>query len=380
MPGIVDRCRDAAARGVVLLALDGLSYGVAEQTLVHARIRPLLSTFPSTSTTAWLTAVTGLEAGEHGAVGMVYRAPGADAVTHLVSGSRYRFGDAVAGDRGAGRLVLGGPTLFERCAESEQNRAVVVGAELEGLSGEWAEALLRGADVVPSAPGPLTDDPVEVVRRAIRDVGARLLAEPPSLVWAYVNLDDHIHRFGYDRRLREAVRLLDLAACGWAEAGWSVLAHADHGQTPVTPRTELIDAWARLDSPAHCLLPAGGAGRVRWMYPRPGHRRRLAEELRQALAGHALVLSPEDLDAQGLLAATPVVLERIGAVVAVAASSCFPVPDPGLAWEHGARSEDELLVPLAAWGADPWPEQTPSSPPPAALPDRPRPSSDEETA
>ena len=359
MPGIVDRCRDGAARGLVVLALDGLSYGVAEQTLVHARIRPLQSTFPSTSTTAWLTAVTGLEAGEHGAVGMVYRAPGADAVTHLVSGSSYRFGDGVdrgaerGADREAGRLVLGGPTLFERCAESEQNRAVVVGAELEGLSGEWAEALLRGADVVPSAPGPLTDDPVEVARRAIRDVSTQFTVEPPPLVWAYVNLDDHIHHSGYDERLREAVRLLDLAACRWAEAGWSVLAHADHGQTPVTPRAELIDAWARLDSPAHCVLPAGGAGRVRWMYPRPGHRRRLAEELQQALAGHAVVLSPEELDARGLLAATPAVLDRIGSVVAVATSSGFPVPDPGLAWEHGARSEDELLVPLAAWGADP---------------------------
>jgi hypothetical protein len=36
-------------------------------------------------------------------------------------------------------------------------------------------------------------------------------------------------------------------------------------------------------------------------------------------------------------------------VVARATTAAFPVPDPTVAWEHGSLSDDEMLVPLAAW-------------------------------
>ncbi|WP_327350799.1 alkaline phosphatase family protein [Streptomyces sp. NBC_01304] len=306
------------------------------------------STFPSTSTTAWLTAVTGMDPAEHGAIGMVYRAPGADSVTHLVTGQAYGFGAAPPTD---GALLHGGPTLFDRAVASGRP-AYVVGAELEGLSGAWVTALLQGAHVVPStAPDQAGIDPVKVVRRVVRDVEA-VLAMPtdvPPLIWAYVNLDDHIHQAGYDAALRESLRLLDTAADRWADAGWSVLAHADHGQVPVSPRADLVEAWARLDTPAHCRMPAGGAGRVRWLYPLAGKEEAVARSLRHALGEHALVLTPDDLDGRGLLAATPVVRDRIGAVVALATTPQFPVPDATVAWEHGSISDGETLVPLAAW-------------------------------
>ncbi|MGW1535298.1 alkaline phosphatase family protein [Streptomyces aureus] len=343
----------AASRGLCVLAVDGLSLDVAESALSHAHIRPLRSTFPSTSTTAWLTAVTGTDPGRHGAVGMVYRAPGADHVTHLVTGETYGFGPP----RSPGDALLHtAPTLFDHAA-AEGRPALAIGAELERLTGPWVEAVLHGARIVPSpaAGAPLTTDPVAVAERTVREVGAVLVRafDTPPLVWAYVNLDDHIHRHGYDARLREALLLLDTAAARWADAGWSVLAHADHGQVEVTPSEALADAWARLDAPAHCRMPGGGAGRVRWLHPLPGHEWRVADMLRDRLADHALVLTPDELHARGLLTVTPAVRERIGEVVALAASPHFPVPDPGVAWEHGSVSDGETLVPLASWNPAP---------------------------
>lgn len=349
VPEVVERCLSTAPRGLCVLAVDGLSYAVAEPALSHARTRPLRSTFPSTSTTAWLTAVTGAAPSRHGALGMVYRAPDADCVTHLVTGGTYAFGPATPPKN---PLLHGGPTLFDRAAAAGRT-ALVVGAELERLTGEWVEALLHGARIVPSSATELGTDPVAVVERTVREVEA-VLADPhdvPPLIWAYVNLDDHIHLSGYDDRLHASLRLLDTAASRWADAGWSVLAHADHGQVPAAPKAELLDAWARLDAPAHCRMPGGGAGRVRWLYPRPGHEQELADALSDALGDHALVLTPDALAERGLLAATPVVRERIGAVVALATSAAFPVPDPSVAWEHGSLSDDEMLVPLAAWNA-----------------------------
>lgn len=344
---VVERCLRTAARGLCVLAIDGLSYGVAQSGFAHAQTLPLRSTFPSTSTTAWLTAVTGVEPGRHGALGTVYRAPGADCVTHLITGDTYGFGSYPPPGNA---LLHGGPTVFDRAVEAGAS-AFVVGAELERLTGEWVGALLHGARIVPSPDTRLTTDPVAVAERTVREVEAVLAGsrDTPCLLWAYVNLDDHIHQAGYDSRLHESLTLLDTAASRWADAGWSVLAHADHGQVPVTPRADLTDAWTRLDSPAHCRMPSGGAGRVRWMYPLPGREQDLAAALVDALGDHALVLTPDDLHDRGLLPATPVVRDRIGAVVALATSTSFPVPDPTLAWEHGSLSDDEMLVPLAAW-------------------------------
>ncbi|PVC92136.1 hypothetical protein DBP20_00070 [Streptomyces sp. CS131] len=354
VPEALGRCLRIASRGLCVLAIDGLSHEVALSTLVHARIHPLRSTFPSTSTSAWLTAVTGEDPSVHGALGMVHRAPGADRVTHLVSGDTYGFDTRTrpGSTPPAHALLNAGRTIFDDALACDRP-ALVVGAELERLTGEWVSALLHGARVVPSpaaASRPSTD-PVAVVERTVREVGAVLAraVEAPPLLWAYVNVDDHIHQAGYDARLRMALQLLDTAASRWADAGWSVVAHADHGQTEVTPRAELIDAWARLDHPAFCRMPSGGAGRVRWLYPLPGREQAVEHAARAALGEHALVLTQDELHEQGLLSATPVVRDRIGEVVALAASPAFPVPDPKASWEHGALSDAEMLVPFAAW-------------------------------
>jgi Type I phosphodiesterase / nucleotide pyrophosphatase len=363
-----------AARGAVVLALDGLACHVAVQALAHASVTPLRSTFPSTSTTAWMTSVTGVEAADHGVVGAVYRSPGSDRVTDLLSGrsrgyaGRPRPAGPETGPGPQQPLLLAVPTVFDRARELGV-RAVAVGRELAGLTGPWREALLHGAVLYP---GPASSDPASihptsihpasihpaaVVERTVRDVDAVLDpprdapgADTPVLVWAHVNLDDHIHRAGYDAALLHALRTLDEAADRWAEAGWGVLGHADHGLVPVRPRPDLAQLWERFDRPERCQAPGGGAGRVRWLYPLPGLERRLADDLRAAFDGHAVVLSPDELAEQGLMTVSPAVRERIGQVVAIAASPQFPVPDLALTHEHGAATQDEVLVPFAVWG------------------------------
>jgi Type I phosphodiesterase / nucleotide pyrophosphatase len=364
-----------ARRGVIVLALDGLAGHAAEKALAHAAVSPLRSTFPSTSATAWLTSVTGLDPAAHGVVGAVYRAPGSDRVTDLISGRSWGYADDLSQppgdeppdhepldheppDQPPGPLVLPAPTVFDRAARLGV-RPVAVGRELAGLGGPWAGALLHGADVYHApSDGEPSIDPAVVVERTVRDVEAVAagprggeLADQPVFIWAHVNLDDHIHRAGYDAALMRAVQTLDEAADRWACAGWSVLGHADHGLVPVSPDADLARSWDRFDQPDRCRAPSGGAGRVRWLYPLPGLEQRTAEDLRAALGGHALVLTPDELAERGLLQATPAVRERIGPVVAVAVSPRFPVPDPTLAYEHGADTPDEVQVPFAVWGA-----------------------------
>lgn len=347
----------AASRGVIVLGVDGLPLATAARCWHSAALGCLTSTFPTASAPAWLTALTGADPGEHGVPGMVYRLPGRAGLVLAITGRPLDH----PGDGGPGPdpgTVAATPlTVFERAAALGA-RTLAVGRELDALPGPWAAALLRGAAQPLARPGAAdrfraeAADPAAAVRATAADIEqllARCPAGRPALLWGYLNLDDYLHRHGPDGAVAAAAGRLDEVATGWADRGWTVLAHSDHGQVRCVRDPDLERAWAELDTPRWCELPGGGAGRVRWLHPRPGRAGELAGRLAAALGDAALVLDPADLDRLGLLRHTPAVRERLGTVVAVAATDRFPPPDPALRWEHGSTHPDEMLVPLAAW-------------------------------
>ncbi|MEV4099779.1 hypothetical protein AB0J42_05915 [Nonomuraea sp. NPDC049649] len=341
VPGLVLSELDGGGRGVLVLAVDGLSWRVARRVWRSAELSCLASTFPSTSATAWLTSITGAPASEHLAVGAAYRERAGGPLVNAITG------EVLAGEAVPREPVRHLPTLFERAEGAEP---VVVGRELDLLSGPWVDALTRGAARRP-ARKPLTRDPERLVAGVAADVGAAIGARRtrPLLLWVYVNLDDHVHRHGYDERAVRALAALERHTTSWARRGWSVLAYADHGLVPVASDPGLARRWAEVDTPGLCELPGGGAGRVRWLYPLPGREREVAERLAEAMDGHAMVLPATALGELGLMEPVGPVRERLGAVVAIATSPRFPLPDPGLSYEHGALSDEETLVPLARW-------------------------------
>ncbi|MFB9706490.1 alkaline phosphatase family protein [Streptosporangium nondiastaticum] len=403
MPDRILAALDRAERGVVVLAVDGLSWRAARAAWPAADLARLTSTFPSTSATAWMTSVTGLPVAGHLAIGAACRSPADGSLVNVItgetlaravpdradggppgggppvdslSGGAFSDGgppvDSLSGgafsDGGppGGDLIVARTTVFERAAALPGTVAVAVGREIDTLTSPWSAALLRGAARFPAfrdAGGvpaarrrELTAqalDPESLVAAVARDAEAAFAEHAADgrrlLLWIYVNLDDHFHRHGYDPLAMRAVAGLERHALSWAARGWHVIAHSDHGQVPVIPDPALEAAWAEVDAPELCALPGGGAGRVRWLHPRPGRAGEAAERLAAALGEHALVLAAGELPGLGLLELTPAVRERLGEVVAVAASPRFPLPVRGPRFEHGALTEDEMLVPLALW-------------------------------
>ncbi|MEU9830834.1 hypothetical protein AB0D67_04750 [Streptosporangium sp. NPDC048047] len=397
---------ERAERGVVVLAVDGLAWRAARAAWPAAGLTRLTSTFPSTSATAWMTSVTGLPASGHLAIGAACRSPADGSLMNVITGETLaravpdrpggappggglsgglprdarRDGDPQGGPQGGppgddprdgppgGDLIAARTTVFERAAAIPGTVAVAAGREIDTLGSPWSAALLRGAARFPAfrnageVPAARRSelaaqalDPESLVAAVARDVEAAFAAHAADgrrlLLWIYVNLDDHVHRHGYDPRAMRAVAGLERHALAWAARGWHVIAHSDHGQVPVVPDPALETAWAGVDVPELCALPGGGAGRVRWLHPRPGRADEAVERLAAALGGHALVVPADELPGMGLLELTPAVRERIGEVVAVATSPRFPLPVRGPRFEHGALTEDEMLVPLAVWSA-----------------------------
>jgi Type I phosphodiesterase / nucleotide pyrophosphatase len=347
-----------------VLGFDGLTLECADSTWTSARMHCLTSTFPSTSVTAWTTALTGAEPSEHLGMGMVYRIPRLNRVAHVVANRPVGFQSAYEDDGpppwSDDEVISPQTTVFE-CARARGIRCVVLGREMDRIPGPWTATLFRGAErAVLNAEqkgtyhGNITDAAgfADALVAEIDAVSASRCSADRLLLWAYVNLDDHIHLQGYDLTIKHVLIALESAARRWAALGWTVLAHSDHGQTPCNPDAQLVAAWRGVDSPSYCRLPSGGAGRVRWLYPRPGMQGRIIDLLSDRLGDHAVIATADEIAEKGLWRLTPSVRERVGEVVAIAMSHKFPVPRPDVRYDHGGLSEAEMLVPVATWSQE----------------------------
>jgi hypothetical protein len=327
---------------VLVLALDGVGWEAGATAFRPDLLAPLTSVFPSTSVSAWLSALTGRPVSGHGVPGVTFREP--------ATGRLYNCFDD------PGRPPAPAPATPGVFAELAARgvRCVVNQGELATWPAHWRGRLCAGAEVLPPAADwdRIRDDPPRTADAAITEFARAADVRPgPAglLAWSWVNADDHVHRHGYTGVLRDALVRLDRAARAAADGGHTVLAFADHGLAPSRCPPELNRRWAALTGPGWCDPPPGGAGRVRWCYPRPGRAGALATRLRDLLGDDGLVVGPRRLSELGLLPADPDLGVAVGEVGCLAIGDRFPVPDPGLPYEHGSVSPAEMLVPLAVW-------------------------------
>jgi hypothetical protein len=352
-----------SSRSLVVLAVDGLGYHVAVAGLAPDILVPLTTSFPSTTTTALMSSLTGSTPSEHGVIGVQYLHSDGRRGYNAVTGE---LTEPSGAGPGAGLGASPGPavrTAFMALRDLGVPAFSLPG-ELAGLPAAWRDRAFAGSRVL--AGRGHENDGIHgmrgmhgvhgvhgIVDAVTRDVTDTLDRYPGSLVWAYLNLDDHLHRHGPDHDIELACAAVDSLARRLSAQGTAVVLYADHGCVASRPSAKTMAVWDEVTSPRTCRLPAGGAGRVRWLYPHAGGARPLADELRSRLPG-VVVSSPEELSRWGLVAPGSTGYARLGEVVLLARGPDFPVPEPALAYEHGSVTAAEILVPLAVWQPAPW--------------------------
>ncbi|MGD0601997.1 MAG: hypothetical protein ABSA53_00170 [Streptosporangiaceae bacterium] len=337
---------------VVVFAVDGVGAPVLQEACASAdQFIVYRSTFPSTSLVSWLAAV-GLPPGQHPVTGPVLRTrPGLTTNYILDNQANWVVTEPDHSDLAAATPA---PTMFEVLAGLGLAAEVLIG-DFFGISEAWIKLLTRGAlRVDPSADlNPLRMSPLKMQEAAVADLLPRLGGGGQTFCrWVYVNFDDHIHHHGYSDELLLALHRIAETAETLAAAGYTVLIHSDHGNMPNACHPDQLAAWASVDNPQYCTSPAGGAGRVRWLYPHPRLVDEVYDQISGALSDRIAVFMRDSAEWKEFTryCAHPTLTQKaVGDVVTVSYGDAFPVPDTSYEWEHGSLHADEMIAGVAAW-------------------------------
>jgi predicted AlkP superfamily pyrophosphatase or phosphodiesterase len=338
----------AGADCIVVLLIDGLGWNLLQRYAEHAPFlasmagRPLTAGFPTTTATSLASLGTGRPAGEHGVTGYISLVEGVEEPVNWL-----RWQTASSGTSLLGRLVPEQvqplPTAFER-AEAAGVTVSVVSAHAFLGSG-LTRAVLRGGSYLPVFTAADTAATVTAAARAGR----------PSLIYCYNSELDLIgHGRGcHSETWRLQLTLIDRAVQLLAErlpADARLLVTADHGMVDVTEPID-YDAEPAL---AQDVRAIAGEGRVRYLHVEPGRLTQVRQRWQDRAGDSLVVLSRDEVIARGWFGpvVSPAAAQRIGDLVVLATGSAVVVrgrAEPRLAamiGQHGALTEDELLVPL----------------------------------
>ncbi|MYW20737.1 hypothetical protein GT039_35535 [Streptomyces sp. SID2955] len=337
--GRLDRVMaENAGRHVVVLALDGVNLATARRCWPSADVRLMRAVSPTTSSACWLSALTGLPVADHAVPGFVFTAPsgGPGLVTFL----DYQGTD----------LTPAADNVFSDAARHGRTPLAVLG-DMEHYGSAWRDALLAHATPVPGDSFYTEDgayrrrpaaEVVTRIRTAVEETLGRHGTSRPCLLWCFVEVDQHVHRHGYDTHTTEVLTALGEFAASLAARDAVVVAHADHGLVPTVHDPALSDLLDHMGRRYGFTM--GGAGRMRWLYPdRPGGHAELSARLREALPGDVRVLPADRVFPAGSAARA-----RVGDVLLVAEGEKF-LTDPAYRYDHGSFAPEETDTPFAVW-------------------------------
>lgn len=351
---LICECVETYGR-VAVVALDAVSCGYFLREIVPAGLDGMswkssvyTSVFPSTSTTAWASIMTGLRPEQHGIYGASFRE-----TVGGISGSYVLRDDlfyTTVGPILAEIPLICSPfsTVFERCRDTY---SVFIGHMGINAPNRLFQLLTRGVNQVIN-PGlvnylELKKHPSELLQYVERE-SLRVLDRHNKdrlLLWSFFDLDAYIHANGY-KSLSEQnfwgyfVRWIQVLS----RRTNAVLLLCDHGQTPQRQyETHLLDEVKVLPFVSVSL---SGAGRTLFLYGDSGALICWAQE---RFGETACIFRRKELFEYGFLGEDAVNPERIGDVVLIGRNEAFQSFGEWNICEHGACSEEELFVPCALY-------------------------------
>ncbi|MGU3414663.1 alkaline phosphatase family protein [Enterobacteriaceae bacterium C34A] len=312
----------------IVFALDGIPGKLVETLWQTPVIERWYAVFPTTSTTGWLSSLTGLGVKEHGIPGVVFRYN--DQPDSLINICQYQGEE----------LTIPTDNIFHDARRCGYLPQAVIG-DLLPIEGAWTRALLHGAEIIDRSAF-FTLLPPQPVRTLLDTLEAAIesaleRAAIPTLVWIFIDVDHYIHTQGYDTHVIAFLQGIDELASALTQQGCDVIAHSDHGLVPVNHDEQIAYQIGLLCEQFGATM--GGAGLTRWFYVPPNRIAEFQRSLTDRLGEFAEVIPAAELDDMHA---------RVGDLLLIARGERFIAP-PDYRYEHGSRQPDELDVFYAVW-------------------------------
>ncbi|RVW07334.1 alkaline phosphatase family protein [Prescottella agglutinans] len=350
VPGERNRLGLPETDRTVVLLIDGLGWNLLRRNVDAAPFlngvegRPIRAGFPTTTASSLASFGTGLPPGRHGVTGYVSDVAEAGGPFNWLRWQR--VGDRRdASARVVPERIQPYPTVFERATAAGVVATTVLPREFAGSG--LTRATLRGARFVGTvAYGDLLHSTVHAATAGER-----------TLVYCYLSQMDtlgHVYGPGTEGWVAQLTIVDRFVEDLVARLGPDVelLVTADHGMAVVDPSDRIdFDTTPDLSEGVAALT---GEARCRYVHAEPGRAVAVLRRWREVLGERAWVGTRDDVVAAGLIGPdpTPAALRRIGDVVAIARGGTAVVRtevEPRmsmLSGQHGALTDDELLVPL----------------------------------
>lgn len=349
-PGEANRLDIPESDRTVVLLIDGLGWNLLRRNLDAAPFlngiegRPIRAGFPTTTATSLASFGTGLPSGRHGITGYVSDVAEAGGPFNWLRWQRVGdHRDLLA--QVMPEWIQPSPTVFERATAADVIATTVLPREFAG-SGLTRAALRGGRFVGTVAYGDLLHSTVHAATAGER-----------TLVYCYLSQIDtlgHVYGPGSDPWVAQLTIVDRFVEDLVAHLGPDVnlLVTADHGMVSVDPPHRVdFDKEPALSSGVVALT---GEARCRYVHTEPGRAAGVLSRWRELLGSRAWVGTRDDVAAAGLLGPnpTPAALRRVGDVVMIAHGATAVVRSEAeprmsmLAGQHGALTDDELLIPL----------------------------------
>lgn len=330
---LVNEVESGHRRDVVVLALDGIKFDLACALWPHASVTRLMSVYPTTSSTGWMSHLTGSAPSDHGIPGVVFLDDG-DELINVFS----HKGQLLRPDTG---------NIFSDAREIGFTPVAIVG-DWEPFDCTWRDMLLEHAQRLQgyrfyTAPHRLR--PREIVQSTVNAVNEARSIRPaasPLLVWCFVDVDQHIHFEGYDAAVVDLLHEVDRVATEMAGNNILVMAHSDHGLVSTDHSPDVAKALEAAQGEFRCR--AGGCGRTRWLYSNPADRDAVIDTVRATFPAPVKVFPSEMVFPSASLG-----ISRVGDVMIMATGNEFATFS-GHRFDHGSVTPEEMEVPFATWG------------------------------
>ncbi|WNJ97290.1 alkaline phosphatase family protein [Vibrio ruber] len=310
----------------IVLAIDGIHLDIARQCWPEAKTEQLETVFPTTSSTGWLSSLTGQTIHQHRVPGVVFR-PTSNAP--LINVWEYDGDEIPIPEHNifTDAIMLGYQT-------------VAINGDFLPVTGRWTQALF--AHCQKTCPerfftAPALDIP-QKVHHVTTCIDSFLNTSEPTFIWCFIDTDLHIHRYGYDQDLCDFLTQLGKQAEQWQTQGYQVIAYSDHGLVPTRHDIDIANTIEKIAD--NFNLQTGGAGRTRWLYTSSEQENEIIDTLRQALPTEIQVISQRQIFTQ--------FDPRIGRVLIIAGGENFICPAEYI-YEHGSRLPEEMQVPFTYW-------------------------------